>query len=52
MLNNEVFAEYYHKKIAEGKPYNVAKTHLAKKLIRVIYTLETTGTRFDLEKLH
>lgn len=51
MLNNEVFAQYYSKKIAEGKPYNVAKTHLAKKLIRVIYTLETTGTRFDLEKL-
>ena len=51
MLNNEVFAEYYHKKIAEGKPYNVAKTHLAKKLIRVIYTLETTGNKFDLEKL-
>jgi len=51
MLNNEVFAQYYSKKIAEGKPYNVAKTHLAKKLIRVIYTPETTGTRFDLEKL-
>ena len=51
MLNNEVFAQYYSKKIAEGKTYNVAKTHLAKKLIRVIYTLETTGTRFDLEKL-
>lgn len=51
MLNNEVFAQYYSKKIAEGKPYNVAKTHLAKKLIRVIYTLETTGTRFDPAKL-
>ncbi len=51
MLNNEVFAQYYSKKIAEGKPYNVAKTHLAKKLIRVIYTLETTGARFDPDKL-
>lgn len=51
MLHNEVFAQYYSKKIAEGKPYGVVKTHLAKKLTRVIYTLETTGCRFDPEKL-
>ena len=42
-----VFAEYYHKKRAEGKPHRVAQNHVAKKLIRVIYTLETTDASFD-----
>jgi len=49
--NNIVFAEYYGKKIAEGKPHNVALTHCAKKLLRVIYTLETKHIPFDQDKL-
>ena len=44
---NVTFASYYNKKIAEGKPYRVAATHVAKKLIRVIYTLETKGIDYD-----
>lgn len=51
VLNNEVFAQYFYKKMAEGKTYNVAKSHLAKKLLRVVYTLETTNSRFDPAKL-
>ena len=51
VLGNETFAQYFYKKIAEGKPYNVARSHLAKKLIRVVYILETTGCRFDPSKL-
>lgn len=35
-----VFKEYYLKKRSEGKPYKVAISHVAKKLVRVIYALE------------
>jgi len=42
-----VFAEYYAKKRAEGKPHRVALTHVAKKLLRVIYTLQTKNISYD-----
>ena len=48
---NIVFAEYYHKKRSEGKPHRVAMSHVAKKLVRVIYTLESRNIIFDTEKL-
>lgn len=48
---NIVFAEYYARKRAEGKPHRVACSHLVKKLLRVIYTLETKRIDFDPEKL-
>lgn len=48
---NMVFAQYYAKKRAEGKTHRVALTHVAKKLIRVIFKLETTGQAFDESKL-
>ena len=38
-----IFAAYLAKKRAEGKHYNVAISHAAKKLIRVIYALQKTG---------
>ena len=44
---NPVFADYYAKKRAEGKPHRVALSHVAKKLIRIIYHLQTTNTRFS-----
>jgi transposase len=50
-LHNEVFAAYYYKKIAEGKDHEVALSHVAKKLVRLIYTLETKGILFDPAKL-
>ena len=37
------FAAYLAKKRAEGKHYNVAISHTAKKLVRVIYALQKTG---------
>ena len=46
------FATYYAKKRREGKPHRVAITHVAKKLIRVIYALERQDTDFNTQKLH
>jgi len=46
-----VFASYYHKKRLEGKAHRVALSHTAKKLVRVIYTLETQGIDYDASKL-
>ena len=40
---DSTFGEYLAKKRAEGKHYNVAISHAAKKLVRVIYHLEKTG---------
>jgi len=40
------FAAYLAKKRAEGKHYNVAISHAAKKLVRLIYHLETTGETY------
>jgi len=45
-LHNEVFGAYYRKKINEGKPHCVAINHVAKKLIRLIFALETKGVRY------
>ena len=40
------FATYLAKKRAEGKHYNVAITHVAKKLVRTIYRMELTGEAY------
>ncbi len=45
------FAIYYAKKRAEGKKHRVAITHVAKKLIRVIYALERQNVDFNVQKL-
>ena len=37
------FADYLAKKQAQGKHYNVAISHACKKLVRLIYHLQTTG---------
>lgn len=37
------FSAYLAKKRSEGKHYNVAISHAAKKLVRVIYQLEKSG---------
>lgn len=41
------FAKYYARKRHEGKPHRVALTHVAKKLVRVIFALERRQTDFD-----
>ena len=40
---DETFGTYLQKKISEGKHYNVAITHAAKKLVRLIYSMEKSG---------
>lgn len=40
---DESFAIYLAKKRAEGKHYNVALSHAAKKLVRLIYAMERSG---------
>ncbi|MBQ8210550.1 MAG: IS110 family transposase [Clostridia bacterium] len=40
---NPVFADYLAKKRSEGKHYNVAISHAAKKLVRLIFALQISG---------
>ncbi len=40
---DSTFATYLAKKRAEGKHYNVAIFHAAKKLVRLIYAMEKSG---------
>ena len=42
------FASYLAKKRAEGKHYNVAISHAAKKLVRLIFALEKSGEPYRL----
>ena len=41
------FAAYLAKKRAEGKHYNVALSHAAKKLVRLIFALEKSGQSYS-----
>lgn len=41
------FAAYLAKKRAEGKHYYVALSHAVKKLVRLLYHLETTGEKYQ-----
>ncbi len=51
-LHNPTFYSYYSKKrYDEGKPPRVAQSHVIRKLIRVIYRLETTDTHFNSDLL-
>lgn len=45
------FKAYLRLKISQGKHYNVAVSHVAKKLIRIIYYLLRTNQTFDERKL-
>lgn len=50
-MHEPIFTVYYYKKQAEGKKHNVILSHIAKKLLRVIYKLETENIEFDSSKL-
>ena len=43
---DSTFAAYLTKKLSEGKHYNVAISHAAKKLVRVIYALQKSGNAY------
>ena len=45
---NPVFAEYLDKKRSEGKHYNVAISHAAKKLVRLIFAMQKSGQSYRL----
>ena len=51
IVHNTTFYEYYHKKRTEGKHHRVALSHVAKKLVRIIFYLEKNNTHFDSDKL-
>lgn len=44
---NPIFYDFYLKKRSEGKTHRVALSHVCKKLLRVIYKLETQNIQFD-----
>ena len=48
---NPTFYDYYLKKRSEGKSHRVALSHVCKKLVRLIYTLETKHVDFDPSSL-
>lgn len=48
---NPVLYGYYLRKKSEGKPHNVAVSHVARKLIRIIFYLEKNNTDFSIEKM-
>lgn len=51
LIHNPVLYEYYLKKRNEGKAHRVALSHVAKRLVRIIFSLEKNNTSFDLDKL-
>ena len=48
LMYNPAFYSYYKKKRDEGKTHRVAISHVARKLVRIIYKLETEHIDFDL----
>lgn len=45
-MRDSTFAIYMAKKRSEGKHFNVAQSHVGKKLIRVIYSLLKNNTAY------
>ena len=46
-ISDPIFAAYLAKKRAEGKHYNVALSHAAKKLVRLIYAMEKSRLHYQ-----
>ena len=51
LIYSPKFYDYYLKKRSEGKCHRVALSHVCKKLLRVIYTLEKNNINFDTSLL-
>ena len=51
LIYNPILYDYYKKKRNEGKHHRVALSHVAKRLVRIIYHLETHHCDFDLSKM-
>lgn len=50
-LNDPSFNAFRDKKLSEGKHYTVVMSHVAKKLVRVIYYLLQSNTTYDSTKI-
>ena len=50
-LHEPRFAEIYQRKLKEGKAPLVARSHVAKRLLRIVWALETRGLAFDPSKI-
>ena len=46
-MHEPIFTEFYYKKRKEGKTHRVALSHVAKKLVRIIYKLESENIKFN-----
>ena len=46
-VHEPIFTEFYYKKRNEGKTHRVALSHVAKKLVRIIYKLESENIKFE-----
>lgn len=46
-MHEPIFTEFYYKKRNEGKSHRVALSHVAKKLVRIIYKLESENIKFN-----
>lgn len=46
-LHSDPFSDYYQRKIGEGKAPLVARSHVARKLLRVMWAMETKGRDFN-----
>ena len=51
LIYNPILYDYYKKKRNEGKHHRVALSHVAKRLVRIIYHLEVHHCDFDLSKM-
>lgn len=51
LMHNPILYDFYRKKRDEGKPHRVALSHVAKKLLRIIFKIESSDTNFDISKL-
>ena len=51
LIHNPKLYEYYLKKRNEGKPHRVALSHVAKRLVRIIFYLEKNNSDFDENKM-
>jgi len=45
------FHDYYHRKKSLGKHHDLVLTHISRKLIRMIFHIESNKTKFDINKV-
>ena len=51
LIHNPTLYEFYLKKRKEGKAHRVALSHVAKRLVRIIFALEKNDTDYDENKM-